>query len=144
MKNTENMQWMILCKACGENPWYFNIANLHYKWAGGEQTNTARRAWYKPLILSVERQQIKAFIDYYNPTKSNPNLFDISYVEVDKVDFRRRMHFRATRKGWAAYHKQIKGGRKRPDVAQNAGYWVVEDELTGKSWKEDLRGNRLE
>ena len=84
------------------------------------------------------------YIDQYTPTKSNPNLFDISYIQVDKVDFRRRMHFRATRKGWAAYHKQIKNGRKRPETAKNVGYWVVEDKLTGKSWKEDFRGNRLE
>ena len=144
MNNIEDMQWMILCTACGQNPWYFNIANLHYGWIGGEQTISARRAWYKPLLHSVKQQHIKAYIDHCTPTKRDPNLFNISYIEVDKVDFRRRMGFRATRKGWAAYRKQIKAGRKRPEIAKNTGCWIVENKLTGKSWKEDLKGNRIE
>jgi len=144
MNNNEDLQWMILCTACGENPWYFNIANLHYEWAGGEQTLAARQSWHKPLLHSVKQQYVKGYVDHYTPTTSDPNLFDISFIEVPMVDFRKRMHFRATRKGWAAYHKQIKAGRKRPDVAKNTGYWVVEDESTGAIWKEGLSGNRLD
>lgn len=143
MNKTEEMQWRILCTACGENPWYFNVASLHNEWTGGEQTAAARRLWYEPLLLSVNQELIKVYIDHCTPTKSDPNLFDISYIEVDRVDFRRRMHFRATRKGWGAYCKHIKSGRDRP-AAQTSGHWVVEDESTGRSWKEGLRGNRLQ
>ncbi len=130
------MEWKILCTACGKNPWYFNIANLHSEWTGGKQTHKVRRLWHKHLISIFNKYLIKAYIDHYTPTKRNPDLFDISYIEVEKIDFRRRMHFRATRKGWGMYHKMIRKGFKRPENVTNGGYWLVEDTKTGKTWKE--------
>ena len=144
INSDEDMQWMILCTACGENPWYFNVASLHYEWVGGEQTVAGRRAWYKPLLHSFKQRYIKGYVDQYTPRKDDANLFDVSYIEATEVDFRRRIHFRATRKGWATYRKHIKAGRKRPDVARNSGCWIVEDERTGATWSEDLHGNRLD
>lgn len=138
-----DQEWKILCTACGDDPWYFNVASLHYEWNGGAQTNSMRRFWYKHLTASIEKQYIKVFIDHFTPSESDPGLYEISYIEVDKVDFRRRLHFRATRKGWSAYRKQIKQGRQRPDFAQPSGYWIEENESTGEVRKIDMHGAEI-
>lgn len=142
MRNSDDKEWMILCTACVKNAWYFNIANLHYEWVGGEMTTSKWKAWYKPLKHLVKQKFIKAYIDHYIPTISNPDLFTLSPIEIPKVDFRRRMCFRATRKGWAEYYRAIKAGRSRPGIAKDTGYWVIEDTRTGETWKEDSHGNR--
>ena len=115
-KQTEinELEWRILCTACGENPWYFNVANLHYKWNTGSQTPSARRRWYKHLASLCELGFISAYLDQYKESLEDPNLMDAIYEKTDKIDFRRRMSFRATRKGWSAYRKYIQSGMKRP------------------------------
>jgi hypothetical protein len=142
--SVNKMEWKILCTACGKNPWYFNIASLHYEWTGGRQTYKTRQLWYKHLISIYNKNLIKAYIDHYTPTQRDSNLFDISYIEVDKIDFRRRMHFRATRRGWGMYYKMIRKGIERPEHVTNGGYWIVEDIKTGQMWKEDIYGNLIE
>ena len=141
MNKLDDMQWRILCAACGRNSWYFNVANLHYEWGNGSQTTNSRRLWYKPLISLCQLGYTQWFVDHYTESPEDPNLMDISYIEVEKIDFRRRMHFRATRKGWNVYRKLIKEGRELPQkTTEQAGYWIVEDETTGHTWKEDAQG----
>jgi len=144
MSNTPNdMQWKLLCTACCKDVDYFNVANLHCDWTGGEQTDKARRLWYSHLSSAVDSKYLTAYIDVYTQSRTDPDLYQASFVPVPQVDFRRRMHFRATPKAWAAYHAQLKGGRKRPKYAADGGCWVVEDLRTGRTWKEDLHGKKI-
>lgn len=117
MKRIDNIHKKIIYTACQENAWYFNVANLHYKWVGGTFYLPEKRRWYRQLRKCCQGGYIKAYVDVYTPTKRNPDIFDISFVEVDSIDFRRRMHFRATRKGWAAYRK-LEGTSKEEGITE--------------------------
>ena len=139
----DDTEWKVLCTACGENPWFFNVASLHCEWTGGRQDRHARGLWYRPLRSLVGRHYIRAYVTHFAPTKNDPNLMNILHEDADSIDFRRRMAFRATRRGWAAYRKEIQGGRRWPALVANGGHWVVETE-SGAQWKEDMRGKRIE
>jgi hypothetical protein len=119
-------KWLVLCTARVASPWYFNVANLHYDWTAGEQTTVARRVWYPTLVQSVEVGLLKAYVDRYIPAAGDRGTFDVLFVEVERVDFRRRMNFRATRKGLAEYRRQIASGRSHPGRTGTHGRWVEE------------------
>ena len=106
----DDLEEKVLRAACSKSAWYFNVPNLHYGWTGGKLNAESLRKWYGPLRTCLNKGLIKAYVDLYTPSNKDPDIMDVTYVEVDQIDFRRRMSFRATRKGWNLFRKiQSKG-----------------------------------
>lgn len=126
-----DLEKKVLFTACSKITAHPNIASLHYDWTGGKQTNVARRLWHGPIRAMVKAGLIKVSVDHWTPMIRNPNLYVGSYEELRTVDFRRRIHFSATRLGWGLFHRMKKKGGPPPAKAPPSGHWVEEDVKTG-------------
>ena len=106
-------EWRILCIVNTKRFKYINLALIQIVWIKRENNRDPLQQWYKPLRSLVDKGLLNVYVEHCTPDEKNPNLFDVSYMEVQRVDFRRRMYFRPTRSGWAAIRNEIKKGRRQ-------------------------------